>query len=210
MTLSVVTLQVGPMGNNTYLVGDEASQQAVIIDPSFDSEVVLEEAQRRGWAIVAIWLTHAHFDHIAGVAALANAFEPELPVGLHAADLPLYQEAGGGRMFGMQIRPGPEPQIFFEDGQQVWVGEQALEVRHTLGHTAGHVVFYAPEAGLVLCGDLIFYHSVGRTDLPGSSQEALLKSIQAKIFPLPDETRLLSGHGPETTVGEEKAENPFL
>lgn len=210
MALEIVTLQLGPMENNTYLAADISSKRAVVIDPSFDSELVLEEARLRGWIIEAIWLTHAHFDHIAGVRTLAESAEPPLPVGLHPADLPLWQQGGGARMFGMNIDPGPAPTITFAHGQVLQLGSVRFEVRHTPGHTAGHCTFYAPEALAAFCGDLIFYHGVGRTDLPGGSHEILLDSIHKHILTLPANTRLLSGHGPETTVQEETTENPFF
>jgi glyoxylase-like metal-dependent hydrolase (beta-lactamase superfamily II) len=110
----------------------------------------------------------------------------------------------------MHIEPGPEPSLLFAHGQQLTIVEERIEVRHTPGHSPGHVVFYAPQAGVVLCGDLIFERSIGRTDLPGSSHAQLVQSIHQHIFSLPPETRLLPGHGAATTVGAEQRENPFL
>lgn len=210
MSLSIVTLSLGPMENNTYLVADPSTRLAVVIDPTFDSQSVLAAAQERGWQIAAVWLTHAHFDHIVGVAAVAGAQTPPVPVGLHPDDLPLWRAGGGGKMFGVAVAPGPEPGLKFFHGQRLALGSQQIEVRHTPGHSPGHVIFYAPQAGVVLCGDLIFQRSVGRTDLPGSSHSQLLTSIREQVFTLPPDTRLLPGHGGETTVGEEMAENPFL
>ncbi len=210
MPLEIVSLALGPMENNTYLIADTETREAVVVDPSFDSQIVLEEAKRRNWKLTAIWLTHAHFDHIAGVKLLSEAFQPRLPVGLHPDELPLWKQGGGGRIFGMHVDPGPEPALHFEHEQTLCLGKHEIEVRHTPGHTPGHVIFYSSEAGVVLCGDLIFYHSVGRTDLPGGNLEDLLQSIHTQILTLPPTTRLLSGHGLETTVEEEKKENPFL
>jgi hydroxyacylglutathione hydrolase len=204
MLLDIVTLQLGAMENNTYLVGDSETNQAIVIDPSFDSEIVLEEAARHGWNLTAVWLTHAHFDHIAGVKRIVDAFQPPLPVGLHPDDLPLLRKSGGSPMFGIQVDPVPPPAIHFDHGQLLRLGNQLIEVRHTPGHTPGHVVFYDAESGVVFCGDLVFYHGVGRTDLPGGDYRALLQSIHTQIFTLPPDTRLLSGHGPETTVREEQ------
>jgi glyoxylase-like metal-dependent hydrolase (beta-lactamase superfamily II) len=203
MPLDIVTFELGEMANNTYLVGDPDSGQAVVIDPSFESEVVLEEAARRGWQMTAVWLTHAHFDHIAGVRRLVDAFQPPLPVGLHPGDFPLLRQSGGSRLFGIQVDPVPPPSIHFDHGQTLLIGQEAVEVRHTPGHTPGHVVIYSASSGVVFCGDLIFYHGVGRTDLPGGDYQTLLHSLHTQIFTLPPETRLLSGHGPETTVREE-------
>ncbi|HEX9017670.1 MAG TPA: MBL fold metallo-hydrolase [Anaerolineaceae bacterium] len=208
--LEILTLQLGPMENNTYLLADAATGEAVVIDPSFDSQLVQDEAAQRGWRLQAVWLTHAHFDHIAGVKLIAEAANPPLPVGLHPADLPIWREGGGARLFGLKIDPGPKPSILFTADQKLQVGQHIIQVRHTPGHTPGHVVFYAPEASAVICGDLIFYRGVGRTDLPGGDPEQLIHSIHTHIMSLPPETRLLSGHGPETTVGEEAAENPYL
>lgn len=204
MPLDIVTFELGEMANNTYLVADPDTGRAVVIDPSFDSEILLEEAAVRHWQITAVWLTHAHFDHIAGVRRLVDAFQPHLPVGLHPADIPLLRQSGGSRLFGIQVDPVPPPAIHFDHGQQLRVGDQLVEVRYTPGHTPGHVVFYAADDGVVFCGDLVFFHGVGRTDLPGGDYQTLLRSLHTQIFTLPPDTRLLSGHGPETTVGEER------
>ncbi len=208
MLLEILTLPLGPMENNTYLVADPQTGDAVVIDPSFDSQAVLDRAAARGWTLRAVWLTHAHFDHIAGVHTVAGAFQPNLPIGLHPADLPLLRQNGGARLFGLQIEPVPTPTLHFEHGQFLSLGQQTagaspIEVRHTPGHTPGHVVFYSADTGVVFCGDLIFYHGVGRTDLPGGDYSALLQSIHTQIYTLPPSTRLLSGHGPETTMEEE-------
>lgn len=210
MALEILTFQLGPMDNNTYIAADTASGQAVIIDPSFDSETLLTEIERRGWKLNAIWLTHAHFDHIAGIKALVTALNPPPPIGLHPADLPLWERGGGAQMFGLQIEMGPDPTIALEHGQILQLGESTIEVRHTPGHSTGHVVFYSPQDAVVFCGDLIFYRGVGRTDLPGGSHSLLLRSIREQVLNLPPETRLLSGHGPETTVGDELEDNPYL
>lgn len=210
MALEILTLPLGPMENNTYLIADSETGQAVAVDPSFDSELVLDELNRRGWKLTGIWLTHAHFDHIAGVKTLLDATQPQPVVGLHPLDLPLWRQGGGARIFGQQVEPGPEPKLHFEHEQTLSLGKEVLEVRHTPGHTPGHVTFYSRSARAALCGDLIFFRGVGRTDLPGGDMETLLQSIHTQILTLPPDTRLLSGHGPETTVKDEQAENPFL
>jgi len=209
-SLEIVTLQLGQMENNSYLAADSRSGEAAAIDPSFESEKLLQAAEQRGWKLSGIWLTHAHFDHIAGVATIQQAQEQELPVGLHPADLPVWQQGGGAALFGLQMKPGPEPTLHFQHGQQLRVGRHIIEVRHTPGHSPGHVTFYAAGSSVVFAGDLIFYRGIGRTDLPGGSYSQLLQSIQQQILPLPPATRLLCGHGPETTVQEEAANNPFL
>jgi glyoxylase-like metal-dependent hydrolase (beta-lactamase superfamily II) len=210
MTLSISSYVLGPLENNTYLLADSVSSEAVLVDPALGSEAILEDVRRKHLKIVAVWVTHAHFDHISGINQLAKAIYPLDTIGLHPDDLALWREGGGARYFGINLRPQVEPTLSFFDGQQLGLGKHFIEVRHTPGHTRGHVVFYVKDLATVLCGDLIFHHSVGRTDLPGGDQVALLKSIRERILTLPPRTRLLSGHGPETSVGEEKAENPYL
>jgi glyoxylase-like metal-dependent hydrolase (beta-lactamase superfamily II) len=157
-----------------------------------------------------LWYTHAHFDHIGGAAAIADSLNPLPLVALHPADHVLWRSEGGAPFFGYKIDPGPEPTIDLQHGQILKLGNIEFEVRHTPGHTPGMSILYVATEGVCFCGDLIFRDSVGRTDLPGGDWETLLKSIHEQIFTLPDETRLLSGHGPETTVGEEKHSNPYL
>jgi hydroxyacylglutathione hydrolase len=201
---------LGPVATNAYLVGDPESHTAVVVDPAWDGELIVEEAKRRGWTIAGLWLTHAHFDHIGGAGAITKSVSPQPPVALHPADLPLYSAGGGATLFGMRIDPIPKPSISLHHGQTLNLGKYAFEVRHTPGHTPGHVVFYCQEEKLVFCGDVIFWGSIGRTDLPGGSYTTLIMSIHAQILSLPNNTRLLSGHGGETTVGAERRDNPFL
>jgi glyoxylase-like metal-dependent hydrolase (beta-lactamase superfamily II) len=210
MTLEIVPFILGPVQTNAYLLADSSSGDAAVIDPAWDGDLILAEAQRRGWRLAHLWYTHAHFDHIGGAAAIADALNPLPLVALHPADHDLWKAAGGGPLFGFNIDPGPEPSIDFTHGQLLRLGTSSLEVRCTPGHTPGHVVFYCADAGVCFCGDLIFAGSVGRTDLPGGSWPTLEQSIRAQIYSLPDETRLLSGHGPETTVAQEKRSNPFV
>jgi glyoxylase-like metal-dependent hydrolase (beta-lactamase superfamily II) len=208
--LTIVTLTLGPVQTNTYLVADAETGDCAVIDPSADGDKILAEAKRRGWRIANIWLTHAHFDHLGGAARVADGSNPPPPVALHPDDYWLWRNEGGAPLFGMRIDPGPEPTIDLSKMTTLHVGGTVLEVRHTPGHTPGHVIFYAPQEGVVFCGDLIFQGSVGRTDLPGGDYDTLIRSIEAHILSLPDSTRLLSGHGPETTVGRERQYNPFL
>jgi hydroxyacylglutathione hydrolase len=210
MALTIHTLVLGLLENNTYLIADEQTRQAAVIDPSFGSPRAAEEIRQQGYDLVGIWLTHAHFDHVAGVQELLDAFGDEIPVGLHPSDIPLWNHAGGAAMFGFDMKPGPEPKLRLRHGQILSLGQTSLEVRHTPGHSPGHVVFYCAEDGVVFCGDLIFKMGVGRTDLPGGSYAALLTSIRTQIMTLPPETLLLSGHGNETTIGDELAKNPFV
>ena len=225
--LEIVSFTLGPASTNAYLVADPKTKEAVVIDPSWDGHIILKAAQDRGWRIGHLWYTHAHFDHIGGAGAIADALNPLPLVALHPDDHVLWRAGGGGAIFGFDIDPGPEPTIDFAHGQILKLGSNEFEVRYTPGHTKGHCVLYvadfraakspqgerradARSRSVCFCGDLIFNGGVGRIDLPGGDWDALEKSIRTQIFTMPDETRLLSGHGPETMVGEEKMNNPFV
>ena len=219
--LEIISFTLGPAQTNAYLVADPETKEAVVIDPSWDGHIILKAAQDRGWRIGHLWYTHAHFDHIGGAGAIADALNPLPLVALHPDDHVLWRAGGGGSLFGFDIDPGPEPTIDFTHGQILKLGSNEFEVRYTPGHTKGHCVLYvadfrverradAPSRSVCFCGDLIFSGSVGRTDLPGGDWDTLENSIRTQIFTMPDETRLLPGHGAETTVGEEKRNNPFV
>lgn len=209
--LEVVRFIQGPAQTNAYLVGERGGEQAVVIDPSWDGAEILREAERRAWRISDMWLTHAHFDHFGGAAALADASHGLIPVALHPADQPLWRAQGGAPFFAVEsFDPGPEPTIPLDHGMRLTLGTRTFEVRHTPGHSPGHVIFVEEKAGVVFCGDLIFQLGIGRFDLPGGDGSVLLKSITDHILVLPDSVRLLPGHGPETTVGAERRSNPFL
>lgn len=208
--LSIVSLALGPLETNGYLVADDETGDAAIIDPGWDGDLILAEAEKRNWRIEHIWLTHAHFDHLGGSAAVADALKPSPQVALHPEDYQLWKMKGGAPLFGMDIDPGPEPTIDLLPGLILHLGSVQFQVLHTPGHSRGSVSFYCQSEGVVFCGDLIFQGSIGRTDLPGGDYSTIIQSIRTQILTLPDETRLLSGHGPETTVGFERIYNPFL
>ncbi len=210
MPLEIVQMTLGPASTNTYIIAPSGSNDAVVIDPSWDGHLILEQAQKKNWRITNIWLTHAHFDHFGGSAAIADGSSPPPPVALHAEDYRLWRAGGGGAQYGLQFDPGPEPTIDLTPGQKLYVGDIEFEVRFAPGHTPGHVMFYCPSEKLMFCGDVIFQMSIGRTDLPLADHATLIESIHREVLSLPDDTRLLPGHGPETTVGQERQFNPFL
>jgi hydroxyacylglutathione hydrolase len=213
MQLEIIRMTLGPLPNNVYLLVDQHSGKAVVIDPSFESDLVLQRAESMGLQLTQVWLTHGHFDHIAGVATIANAFDPVLPIGIHPADLAWYLQQGGADRFGMSIFQPPEPEISFEDGMALGLSPDlppVVRVIHAPGHSPGHVMFYCENLAALFCGDVIFRTGIGRTDLPGGDLNTLLTTIRTQVLTLPDETRLLPGHGPESSVGYERIHNPFL
>jgi glyoxylase-like metal-dependent hydrolase (beta-lactamase superfamily II) len=208
--MDIVKLVLGPVQTNAYIVADRETGEAIVIDPADDGIRIVAEAEKRGWRISNIWLTHAHFDHLAGAGEVADHCSPPPPVALHPEDYSLWRMQGGAPLFGMRIDPGPEPTIDLRHGQTLYLGSNKLEVRHAPGHTRGHVMFYCEADQVLFCGDVIFQGSIGRIDLPGGDYETLIASIHSQVLTLPDDTRLLSGHGPTTTVGDERRFNPFL
>ena len=208
--LKIISLQLGPVMTNAYLVADLDIKEAVVIDPAWDGDRIMAEAGQRGWHIKQIWVTHAHFDHMGGTAALVAGLDPSPPVALHPGDLPLWQAKGGAPYFGVPFESSADPGVELAHGDLLALGDLTIEVRHAPGHTPGHVMFYFPSEGFLFSGDVIFQGSVGRTDLPGGDWNTLLTSIRHQVLTLPDETRILSGHGPETSVGQERRTNPFL
>ncbi|GAB4577845.1 MAG: MBL fold metallo-hydrolase [Anaerolineales bacterium] len=208
--LEILKFTLGPAATNAYLLAHPDTKEAISIDPAWDGHVILHAAHARGWRITNIWLTHGHFDHLGGAAAVADGSHPPPPVSLHPDDYWWWRNEGGAAFFGLRIDPGPEPTIDFQHGMKLYLSQYEIEVRHAPGHTKGHVMFYLPSEKLCFCGDVIFQGSIGRTDLPGGDFDTLIASIRAQVLTLPDETRLLPGHGPETTVGQERLYNPFL
>ncbi len=208
--LEIAAFTLGPAQTNAYLIADSDTRESAVIDPAWDGKVILAEAVKRCWRIGHLWYTHAHFDHIGGAGAIADGLNPLPLVALHPNDHILWRAEGGAPLFGFKIDPGPEPTIDLYPGQILTLGKITFEVRYTPGHTPGHCVFYAEKEQICFCGDLIFSGSVGRTDLPGGDWATLENSIRTHIFSMPDDTRLLSGHGDETSVGKEKRINPFV
>lgn len=200
----------GPFQQNGFLVQCRATGRAAVVDPGATAPEIVRVIRNEGLEIEAVWLTHAHLDHVEGLPAVRAA--TPAPIFLHPADRFLYDRAGQqAEAFGYRLAGElPPPDRDMEPGTPVRVGEEALEVRFAPGHAPGHVILHHPGDRVAIVGDVIFQRSIGRTDLPGGDYQELMESIRREVLSLPDETRLLTGHGPETTVGEERMGNPFL
>lgn len=204
----IATLPVGLIQTNCYVVGSEETKEGAVVDPGGHPERILAEVERHGLTIKYVLDTHAHFDHTDANGAIVEA--TGAPLALHPEDQPLLEAAGGAALFGMRADPSPPPDLELRDGDVLEIGTLSFQVLHTPGHTPGHVCFYEPDEGVLFDGDVLFYRGVGRTDLPGGSWQQLLESIRGVLFALPDDTVVHSGHGPATTIGEEKRLNPWL
>jgi glyoxylase-like metal-dependent hydrolase (beta-lactamase superfamily II) len=205
---------------HTRVVGCEKTGRAICLDPGDEAERIVAVLDERELKLQAIALTHAHMDHIGGVAALKR-LKPEAEVIIHPLDEPLYMalpeqptwigipRASWGAL-GFQYEEPPQIDRHWTDGETYSVGELAFKVIHCPGHTPGHVVLFNEREGKVFVGDCLFAGSIGRTDLPGGSTEQLMDSLMNKILPLGDDVEVYSGHGPVTTIGDERLTNPFL
>jgi hydroxyacylglutathione hydrolase len=213
-------LTVTAFQQHTRIVGCEKTKRAICIDPGDDSESIVRAIDKHGFHLQAIACTHAHMDHVGGVAALKK-LKPEAKIIMHQADEWIYdqlpeQPAWIGipraqwAAFGFDYEAPPKVDEYWQDGQTYKVGELEFKVIHCPGHTPGHVVLFEPNERKVFVGDVLFAGSVGRTDLPGGSTEALMDSIMNKLLPLGDDVEVHSGHGPVTTIGRERQTNPFL
>ena len=205
--LQVVSLPNGQFAENCYLVADAAAGEAVMIDPGEEPALFLTALQSRGWQLRAIWLTHAHVDHIMGVGAVHRA--TGAPIHLHPLDRSLYDALPQfGAWVGMRLEAPPPPQFELVPGHTLRVGAVEFSVRFTPGHSPGSVSFLGN--GRIFGGDVLFNGSIGRTDLPGGDTGTLMASINSEFLSLPDSTLVHSGHGPDTTIGVERMTNPFL
>lgn len=207
----VERLVVGMLQTNCYIVGDPETRQAAIIDPGGDADRILARVQTLKLEPVAVLLTHGHFDHVLDAWTIKERTGSR--VFLNRKDEPLLTDSkvGLGTLFGSLIRTAKgEVDHFLEEGDRITFGSIVLEVLETPGHTPGHVSFLASDANIVFVGDTLFAGSIGRTDFPGGSYPQLIRSVQEKIFPLPGQTLVCPGHGPETTVEQERRTNPFF
>ncbi|MGK7311184.1 MAG: MBL fold metallo-hydrolase [Candidatus Longimicrobiales bacterium M2_2A_002] len=207
ITIKTFTSMV--FGENAYLVRCDGTDRWFAIDPGGEAEAMAMALEEEGGTLEGVVLTHAHLDHVEGVADLAERVPA--PIWLHTADRPLYDSiADQAAMFGHEVRTPPPPDRELVGGQELKLGDCVFEVRHTPGHSPGHVTLYSEAAKTAFVGDVVFSGSIGRTDLPGGSYQELMTSIREEILTLPDDTSLYSGHGPVTTVERERNHNPFL
>ncbi|MFP6583175.1 MAG: MBL fold metallo-hydrolase [Candidatus Hydrogenedentota bacterium] len=192
-----------PFVENCYVVEDAG--EVIVIDPGEATAELIDALEGRN--VTKVVNTHAHIDHVGGNADIVEKFGCELLIHADCVEM-LENVASQGQMFGMQISPSPKPTSLFDEGDTVQVGNESLGVFNCPGHAPGHVGLLGD--GFVFGGDVLFSGSIGRTDLPGGSLEVLMTSIREKFMPLPDETIVYSGHGPATTIGQERKSNPFI
>lgn len=209
--LNVASFTFNPFQENTYVVHN--GSQALLVDPgcwNSDEERELEAwLADNGLTPERLVLTHAHIDHVLGCAWACQRFGllPEM----HRADLPLLEMAPRqGQLYGVPCEASPMPEKFLSEGDVIRLGADELQVLFVPGHAPGHIALHAKEERFVISGDVLFHNSIGRTDLPGGDLDTLLNSIRTKLFPLGDEVRVHSGHGPDTFIGRERQHNPFL
>jgi glyoxylase-like metal-dependent hydrolase (beta-lactamase superfamily II) len=205
MILTRIT--VGPLEVNCYVVADERTREAAVIDPGDDIDAILKIVRDEQAAVKFIINTHGHFDHVGANAGLKTATGAQVLI--HEADAELLGDAADqGAIFGMSMTAPPSPDRYVQDGETLRVGDLALTILHTPGHSRGGISVFVN--GAVFTGDALFAGSIGRTDFPGGDLMTLITSIRKKLLTLPEETKVFPGHGPESTIGDELRENPFL
>ncbi|MEO7507822.1 MAG: MBL fold metallo-hydrolase [Pyrinomonadaceae bacterium] len=213
-------ISVTAFQQHTRIVGCPETHRAICIDPGDEADRIAGELDRLGLELQAITLTHAHLDHVGGVAAL-KALRPSALILLHLDDEPLYRALpeqpallgvprANWKVLGLEFVDPPAIDRYWQDGEDYSVGNLNFKIIHCPGHTPGHVVLFEAQERAVFVGDCLFAGSIGRTDLPGGSSDQLMDSIMNRIVPLGDDVTVYSGHGPATTIGEERRTNPFL
>ena len=209
--IRIHTFSGGDFGENGYLVEFEESGLGVAIDPGAAASSMVQHLQDEKLSLEAILLTHAHLDHVEGIPAL-RAFSPDVPIYLHPDDHRLYEVVDAqARAFNLPlVGTLPPPDHSMAHGQILTFGGVDLQIRHAPGHAPGHVIFFLEKEELAFVGDVVFQGAIGRADLVGGNFHQLMDSIRTQVMSLPYDTRLLTGHGPETTVGWERRTNPFL
>lgn len=212
----IQSLTITPFAQNARILFDQESGEAAIVDPGgagLDAAEIVQRVKKLNPKRTSIWLTHAHLDHCGGVAEVKRQFRDASLLG-HRDDRDFRGTVEEiARMYGIpdgSFENCPEPDRYINDGDRLTLGQVEFQALFTPGHAPGHLCFYCPQEKFLVCGDTVFAGSIGRTDFPGCSHEQLLDSIRSKILSLPGETRLLPGHGPDTTVEREKRSNPFL
>jgi len=210
MALNYQIIPVTPFAQNCTVLWCDETLRAAVVDAGGDIERILEFIQSQGLTVDKLLLTHGHIDHAGGAADLAQRLRVPIEGPQQADSFWLDQLPQQGQMFGLNSSAALEPQRWLADGDSVTIGNQVLNVLHCPGHTPGHVVFYSASAKLLISGDVLFQGSIGRTDFPRGNLQDLLNAIHSKLFILPDDTTVLPGHGPLTTLGEEKRNNPFV
>jgi glyoxylase-like metal-dependent hydrolase (beta-lactamase superfamily II) len=205
--MMLIRLVVGPLEVNCFILADEKTKEAVIIDPGDDAQEILKIIKEKGLKVKYIINTHGHFDHMGANRALKDATGAALLI--HEGDAPMMASAQiQSRAFGMDTTPSPKADRYVKHGDVIKAGEVSLKVLHTPGHSPGGISLL--EQGMVFTGDALFAGSIGRTDLPGGDLMTLLRSIKTNLMSLPDDTKVFCGHGPASTIGEEREENPFM
>lgn len=211
MAKSVIlkTFPVPPLGCNCSILGDPVTKQAIVIDPGGASSQILKIVQSLGLTVVSILHTHAHFDHFLASGEMKQATGATLC--LHQDDLELWEMLEAQcRLFGVCYRPVPLPEHWLSDEEKIVVGGLEGVALHTPGHTPGSMSFHFPAEQLLLAGDTLFQGGIGRTDLWGGDYEAIERSIRERLYTLQEDTRVITGHGPETHIGVEREMNPFV
>ena len=202
-------LTVGPFQENCYVIGDEASGAGAIVDPGDEATRISLSVEQTGLEIAQLLITHAHIDHVGAVAALVDEYA--CPVLMNAEAEPMLEQLPTqAMMMGLRFGKVPTVDRYVEDEEVLEIGDLRLRSLYTPGHAPGHLAFYVDSEELLLSGDALFAGSVGRTDLFGGDMELLMRSINERLLTLPDEARVYPGHGPQTTIGTERAHNPFL
>lgn len=200
-------LMVGPLQANCYIVGCERTRQAAVIDPGGDVDQILTALARDQLRLVYIINTHGHVDHTAGNKRLKEVTGAQLVI--HESDAPMIMNlASSGSMWGMKVENSPAPDLYVREEDTITIGDISLKVLHTPGHSPGGISLVTDK--VVFVGDTLFAGSIGRTDFSGGDHESLIRGVRSKIFTLGDDVVVYPGHGPETTVGQEKRSNPFF
>lgn len=212
--LDLKIFSVTAFQTNAVIISCRDKKEAVIVDPGGSVDTLLSYLRDNDFSAKAIWLTHSHLDHCGGVCHVKEAM-PDVVLYGHEGEADFRKSVvSTAKMYGLghsgDMLDSPEPDVFVEDGMELVVGVNKFVALHVPGHSPGHICYYCQDAKLLLSGDALFSGSIGRTDLPGGNYDQLMESIKTKLMALPDNTRVIAGHGPETTIGAEKQSNPFL